>query len=192
MLLGLVALAAAAAFVLGARRRRPAAAFAVGWTLVALVPANSIVWRLDPVAVRPLYVAALGPVLLLALAAAHLCAALRVAAPPRARLAAATAVLLLAATLPLVALARETRQRAQLWTDPAALWADAALKAPGSSRPWLNLGVALLIDDRLDDAEVALGAALAADPGEQRARCALASIRIRRYGKTFDERSPNR
>ncbi len=192
MLLGLAALAAAAAFVVGARRRRPAAAFAVGWTLVALAPANSLVWRLDPVAVRPLYLAALGPVLLLALAAARLATALRAAAPPRARLAAVAAVLLLAAALPLAALARETRHRARLWSDPAALWADAALKAPGRSRPWLNLGVALLIADRLDDAEVALGAALAADPAEQRARCALASLRIRRYGKTLDERSLTR
>jgi hypothetical protein len=45
--------------------------------------------------------------------------------------------------------------------------------------------------DRLEAAETALGAVLALDPGEARARCALDSIRIRRLARAApNARSP--
>ena len=182
--LGRVALlAAAVGFVLVARRRRPAAAFAVGWVLLALAPANSLIWRLDPVSPRALYLASVGLVLALALAAS------RALALPRRALVPVGATLGVVLALALGSLARGSQLRAELWTDPPALWADAAVKAPERTRPWLNLGVALLVADRLDAAEVALGAALALDPAERRARCALDSIRIRRLALGPSRRS---
>lgn len=168
------------------RRRAPRAALAAGWTLLALAPTNSILWRLDPVAPRALYLSSFGIVLALALVAAR-----ALAAPRRrpAAAAAATAAMLVVLALGLGTLARGAHRRAALWAEPAALWADAALKAPERTRPWLNLGIALMVADRLDAAEVALGAALALDPGESRARCALDSIRIRRLARSSDPRS---
>ena len=77
-----------------------------------------------------------------------------------------------------------------LWTEPAALWADAARKAPRQARPWINLGVELLVVDRLDGAEAAFRRALALDPGERGAACALDSIHIRRRTLAAHEGSP--
>jgi hypothetical protein len=182
-------LAGVLAFALGARRRAPAAAFAAGWTLLALAPSNSIVWRLDPVAPRALYLASIGLVLLVALAAARAASALSRGRPVRAA-AAAAALAALACALPLAALARSAQLRAGLWSDPAALWADAAAKNPASARPWQNLGVELLLADRLEPAEDAFRRALALAPGETRARCALDSIHIRRRTLADREREP--
>jgi hypothetical protein len=181
-------LAAVLVFALVARRRAPAAAFAAGWTLLALAPSNSFVWRLDPVAPRALYLASIGPVLLVALAAARAAAVLARARP--ARLAAAAAALAtLGCALPLAALARSAHLRAALWSDPAALWAEATAKNPESARPWQNLGVELLLADRLEPAEDAFRRALALDPGETGALCALDSIHIRRRTLADRERS---
>jgi len=186
MLARAAALAVVVTFALRARRRAPAAAFAAGWTLLALAPSNSIVWRLDPVAPRALYLASIGLVLLVALAATRAASALSRGRPVRAAAAAAA----LACALPLAALARSAQLRAGLWSDPAALWADAAAKNPASARPWQNLGVELLLADRLEPAEDAFRRALALAPGEARALCALDSIHIRRRTLADRERSP--
>lgn len=171
------------------RRRRPAVAFALGWTVLALVPSNSVIWRLDPVAPRALYLASIGPLLLLALGALGSLPRARVAGdPPGSRLGRRTVAALVAgcfAALALTGLAA-TQARAALYADPVELWADAARKAPGSPRPWLNLGVALLLSDRIDEAEVALAASHRLDPLETRTGCALDAVRIRRSANRFD------
>ena len=177
-------LVAAAAFVGAARRQAPTAAFAAGWTLLALAPTNSFVWRLDPVAPRALYLAAIGPLLLLALAVARLPLPLGRPRP------AAVLSIALAAALPLGALAHLTQTRAGLWCEPAALWADAAAKNPASARPWQNLGVTHLLADRLDPAEEAFRRVLTLAPEENRARCALEAIQIRRLTLAVEERRP--
>jgi len=184
----LALLAAVAAGAVAARRRHPEAAFAAGWSLLVLAPSNSVLWRLDPVAPRALYLASLGPVLLVALAGLAL--ARRLAAPPAPRRAAAAAALALACALPLGLLARSAQRRAGLWAEPAALWADAAAKAPRRARPWNNLGVELLLADRLDEAETAFRRALVLDPAETGALCALDSIYIRRRTLAVQERRP--
>lgn len=178
LLARLALLAAAVALAVAARRHHPESAFAAGWTLVALVPSNSLIWRLDPVAPRALYLASIGPALLAALAVGAL--ARRGAAAPAPRRAAAAAALALALALPLGALARSAQHRAGLWAEPAALWADAAAKAPARARPWNNLGVELLLAGRLDESEAAFRRALVLDPQATGALCALDSIYIRR------------
>ena len=182
-------LLAAAVLVVALRRRRPRAAFAVGWTLLALAPSNSILWRLDPVAPRALYLASIGLVALVALAVIALAG--RLAAAPRPkwqRAAVATAIVALLAW-PLAVEAREARRRAALWAEPAALWADAAAKAPDRARPWLNLGVELMIAGRLEAAEAALARAAKIDPRNSNAHCALDALRVRRAAEGRVERS---
>ncbi|MEO8056271.1 MAG: tetratricopeptide repeat protein, partial [Acidobacteriota bacterium] len=173
-LLGLAFLGALAAFALGARRRAPFAAFAIGWTLLALAPSNSFVWRLDPVGVRPLYLASVGPALL---AAALLAFALSVWPPAFGR-AALAAVLALACGLGAGLAARNARYR-----SPVALWEDAVQKAPRNARAKNNLGFAYLAAGRLDDAERLLEAAREEDPGMNQPECGLAAIRIQRGTK---------
>ena len=173
-LLGLAFLGSLAAFALVARRRAPFAAFAIGWTLLALAPSNSFVWRLDPVGVRPLYLASVGPAVL---AAAFLASALSARAPACGRAALAGA-LALACALGASLVVRNT-----LYGSPVALWEDAVRKAPRNARAKNNLGFAYLAEGRLDDAERLLEAAREADPGMSQPECGLAAIRIQRGTK---------
>lgn len=145
-LLRLGAFAAALLVALTLLRRAPLLALAILWTGLAFAPTNSLVWRMDPVAIRPLYLAGLGLSLGLALA---LC---------RHRLGP-----WLALTVAL-ALAPQTWARATLYQDDVALFADAAAKAPDDPRPHLMLGLVLANAGRPDEARQALNAALAIDP----------------------------
>ena len=173
-LLGLVFLGSLAAFALVARRRAPWPAFAIGWMLLALAPSNSFVWRLDPVGVRPLYLASVGPELL----AAALVGAALTARPPAFGRAVLAGALALAGALGSSLVVRNT-----LYRSPVALWEDAVQKAPRSARAKNNLGFAYLAAGRLDDAERALEAARDADPGLTQPGCGLAAIRIQRGTK---------
>ena len=170
-LLGLALLGSLAAVALVARKRAPFLAFALGWALLALAPSNSFVWRLDPVGVRPLYLASVGPAVL---AAALVAAALAARAPAFGRAALAGA-LALACALGAGLVVRNARYR-----SPVALWEDAVQKAPRNARAKNNLGFAYLAAGRLDDAERLLEAARDADPGMTEPDCGLAAIRIQR------------
>jgi tetratricopeptide (TPR) repeat protein len=149
---GLVALPVLA---LACRARAPVAALAVLWTLVALLPTNSLIWRVEPVALRPLYLAGIGLALLLAL--------------PLARLRGGG---ILAGAL-VLGLGAAAWQRATLYQDEVALFADAARKAPGDARAQLMLGLVLANAGRPEEARAALDAALARDPFLTEAQNAL-------------------
>ena len=156
-LVRLAGLAAAVAVALSLRRRAPLAAFAIGWTLLCFVPTNSVIWRVDPVALRPLYLAGLGPVLLLALVLGRLDRLV-----PRAGAAAALALM--------AVLAAMTVQRNALYADPVALWQQAVDQAPERGRPWVGLGWALMEEGDLAGAERALAEGLAREPWNLGAR----------------------
>lgn len=166
VLAALAGLAAVVAAALALRRRAPLAAFALGWTLLCLLPSNSLLWRSEPVGLRPLYLAALGPALLLAL--------------PLAR---ARAGWILGALLA-AGLAALTVERNLLHADPVALWHDAAEKAPGKARPLVQLGLALLDRGCLAEAEAALAAGLRAEPGSLAARQGLERLALLRAAGT--------
>lgn len=166
-LLRLAGLAAAVAVGWGLRRRASLAAFAIGWTLLCLVPTNSVIWRVDPVALKPLYLASLGLALLAALLLDRIGRAW-----PRAALAAALALT--------VALASMTVQRNALYADPVALWRQAVEQAPERGRPWVGLGYALLETGDIDGAEQALAAGLAREPWSLSARTGLEIVAGRR------------
>lgn len=142
----LAALGSAALGALALRRRAPLAALAVLWALLALVPTNSVIWRVDPVALRPLYLAGIGLSLLLALALARV----RVGA--------------LVAAASALGLGVLTFQRAALFQDEVALFADAAAKAPEEARAQLMLGLVLANAGQIEAARAALKAALEIDP----------------------------
>ncbi len=188
-LLRLALLAATTAFAFVARHRLPLAAFACGWALLALAPTNSVIWRLDPVSARPLYLATLVPLAALAAGVVRALSRRPWSSVGGAARVARVAVGGLLFLLPTTSLALRAHERARLYSDPAALWSDAAAKAPGRARPWLNLGIELMLAERLDPAEGALERALAIDPAHSNARCALTALRIRRQANQMFERS---
>ncbi|MDH5452448.1 MAG: tetratricopeptide repeat protein, partial [Paracoccaceae bacterium] len=154
--LTLLAGAPLAALIL--RRRFPLAALAALWVILAFLPSNSVIWRVDPVAVRPLYLAGLGLSLLLALALCKL----------RFGLAAAVMLALCLAVL--------TFPRAALYADEVALFREAVAKNPGQPRPLVRLGLVLANEGAVDEARAALERALALDPYDREAENALRLI----------------
>lgn len=150
---------------IASRRRAPLVALAAGWTLVALLPTNSLVAKLDPVTEKPLYLAWVGPALLAGAGATWL------------RQAAGTRAMALASVLLVATGVGFSAQRVEVWSDARLLWADATEKAPGKARPWVNLGVAWLHDDPAASAR-ALREALRRDPGNTSARRTLLTLEV--------------
>lgn len=168
-LIRLGALGGALLAALAFRRRWPLLAFAVLWLGVALLPTNSVIWRVNPVAMRPLYLAGIGLALVLALALSR-----------------HVAGRVLAAAL-ILGLGGLTWQRAVLYADPVAFFADAARKAPGQAAPLVLLGLTLANAGRPDEARAALEKALQIDPANHEAANAL---RLLQAGSVYSPSPP--
>ncbi|MFT3809052.1 MAG: tetratricopeptide repeat protein [Micropepsaceae bacterium] len=153
-LIRLLGFLAAAVVAIVLRHRAPVAAFGIGLALLALAPSNTIIWRTDPVALKPLYLAGLG----LSLIAIDV---LRRFARPR-------AVLAIAAALAL-ALGMQTHLRNTLFRSDLALFADAAEKTPDNPDALIAYGGALVAAQRYDEAEATLDRALDLAPQDERA-----------------------
>ncbi len=161
-LTGLVLMVAVACAAIALRRRRPLLALALLWPLIALLPTNSIIAKIDLVTEKPLYLAWVVPAIALGAAASALLA--RAAG----RTLRTLAVAVTAATL--CAMAGASWWRASLWRDPIALWSDAVAKAPGKSRCWNNLGMAHLVAGQEAAALVAFERAVSLDPANEGAK----------------------
>jgi protein O-mannosyl-transferase len=135
-------------------RRRPWLGFGLAWFLVALLPTNSVLPRLDVVNDRQLYLALIGPAIIVG----HLVAG----RAPRTRWIAAAAVVLLAGTLTVV---RNGDYRTEI-----ALWESTVAVSPGKARVWNNLGYAYEQASRRDEAILAYDRALELDPEFWKAR----------------------
>ena len=61
-------------------------------------------------------------------------------------------------------LAVATFQRNRVWATEISLWSDGAAKSPGKARPHLNVGTALAMEGRLDEAARELRRAVELDP----------------------------
>lgn len=153
-LLRIAGFALAALLAILLRRTAPIAAFAIGLALIALLPSNTIIWRADPVALKPLYLAGLG----LTLAGVSMAQ----------RLIGARAVLALALPVSL-ALAAMTFERNKLFAGEVSLFADAVAKTPDNAKAWIAYGSALMGEVRYDEAEAALTRGLDLAPFDERA-----------------------
>ena len=167
---GWLALALLASAAFAARRRHLLLTLAIGWPLIALLPTNSIVPKLDFVTEKPLYLAWIGPAIALGAGARALWAP-GVGARARGWIGAGAAALLCAGLAGCL-------WRASLWRDPAALWLDATAKAPNKSRCWNNLGTAQLVAGRDGEAFSAFERALRLDPANEYARSNLQLARL--------------
>lgn len=159
---GWLAIAGALGASFSLRKRAPHVALALCWPLIALLPTNSLIPKLDLVTEKPLYLAWLGPSLALGAGASRL---LEYAERKRARRWMAGACVSL-----LCALAATASWRASLWRDPVRLWLDATVKAPEKSRCWNNLGMARLAAGEDAEALAAFRRAVALDPANGIAR----------------------
>jgi tetratricopeptide (TPR) repeat protein len=75
------------------------------------------------------------------------------------------ALVALSVVLVITAQGHTVYYRNSIWIDELSLWSDNAHKAPGLHRPHHNLGKALLVAGRMEEALVEMQAALAAKPG---------------------------
>ncbi len=150
---GLSLYGVAIAVVLGALVRARHRALGVGASLwlAAILPTQSVLARVDPLAERALPLALAG--LLVALAAG-------LARPVAARVALGLSLL----SAPILVLA--TLSRGALYASDLALWRQAASRTVVNSRPWVNYASALLAEGRREEALVAARAARVIDPSD--------------------------
>ena len=166
---GLVLLAGIAAAAIALRKRQPLLALALLWPLIAVLPTNSVLAKIDLVTEKPLYLASVGPSIVLGAAAAALFAGARDRA--RRHTVAALACVLLCS------MAAASLWRASLWRDPVQLWTDAIAKAPAKARCWNNLGMALMAAERDAAAVAAFEHALKLDAANGQTRMNLYAAR---------------
>ena len=148
----LAALVVLVAFVLAIAGlpRWPVAGFAVLWFFLLLIPTNSLLARADVVNERQIYLAALGPFVLLALGLERL----RQRYPP---------ALFLALALP-ACLAAATVARNEDYRSEVSLWRSTVRVAPHNVRAWNNLAWAWHLAGCWDQAEAAYAEALRLAP----------------------------
>jgi tetratricopeptide (TPR) repeat protein len=160
--LALSVVGAAAAVAIAMRRREPLVTICVAWPLLALAPTNSLIAKLDLVTEKPLYLAWVGPSILLGMLLARPAIAWTRARSTRKpegrprRLVAATALL--------CAWAVFVPARVRIWSDARLLWGDSVRKAPDRARAWNNLGLALWTEGQDREAALALEESLRLDP----------------------------
>jgi len=148
-------------------KKHPEIGYGILWFFLWLLPTNSIVPRLDVVNDRQLYLALAGPAWLAAYGLTAL-------ARKRGSILVATVVVVLA-----IGLGAATHARNRVYADEIAFWSDVAAKSPHNGRAFNNLGYALALAGRDDEAEAAFRAALSIDANDVRAG---ANLRLLREG----------
>lgn len=135
-------------------RRRTWLAFGIAWCFVALLPTNSVLPRADVVNDRHLYLALVGPALVIAGCAMRL--------PRRSWIVATIAVVVL--------LGAATALRNRDYATEVTLWEATARTSPHKARVWNNLGWAWQQAGRIEDAKRAYDRAIELDPDFWKAR----------------------
>ena len=188
-LLTLVVLAGigvAVAVAIAVRRREPLVTFCLAWPLLALVPTNSLIAKVDLVTEKPLYLAWAGPSILLGMLLAgpaiswtHERSTSELAERAVVRTAGGHWARWVAATALLCAWALCVPARVRIWSDARLLWGDSVRKAPDRARAWNNLGLALWTEGEDREAARAFEESLRLDPGRSSASVPLWVIKRR-------------
>ncbi len=146
-------------------RKHPEIGYGILWFFIWLLPTNSFLPRLDVANDRQIYLALAGPAFLVAYGMGAVVkkrsGSLRVAA-----------VALLCAGL-----ATATHLRNRVYADEIAFWNDVTAKSPWNARGFNNLGYALALAHRDEEAETAFRKALSLDQGYVRAAVNLRLLR---------------
>jgi hypothetical protein len=133
------------------KRHRPVG-FGILWFFAWLLPTNSVLPRLDVANDRQLYLAMAGPAWLLAYGLGKAAARWGASVP-----AAAVAMLC-------IVLGVATHARNRVYADEPTFWADVARKSPNNPRAHNNLGYALALCHRDDEAALEFRKSLSLDP----------------------------
>jgi hypothetical protein len=160
---GFLLLAALLGFGLYAARRRPVVGFGILWFFVALSVESSVFPIRDVMNEHRMYLAMPGVALV---AASLFIAAVQWRPAVSFALGGAVAALLCALTF----------ARNQVWQTQLSLWTDALEKSPHKARVHANVGTALQLDGRLDEAIPHYCRALEIDPKNARAHYHLEVI----------------
>jgi hypothetical protein len=179
--------AAAVVIAIAFRRREPLVTFCVMWPLLALAPTHSLIAKIDLVTEKPLYLAWVGPSILLGLLLMRPAVVTeRGRSTPEASRGeggfgalAGRRACWVAATGLLCAWAVFVPARVKVWSDARLLWGDSVRKVPGSARAWNNLGLALWTGGHDREAARAFEESLRLDPGRNAARVQLWLIKRR-------------
>jgi tetratricopeptide (TPR) repeat protein len=160
---------------------------AVLW-LCLVVPLHSVVPKLDPLTARDVSASSAAIVMLLSAPLARGLAwskraIERAATSERALKRALTRqwapiACWLSVSALLVGLVSLSRERAELYLDPIALWSDAAARSRQKTRPLINLGTLLAQNGRLSEARRALVEANRRNPKDSEARERLAAVQV--------------
>ena len=126
----------------------------MAWFLCWLAPQGWWLPRPEIASERQLYLAVLGPAWLLG------AALVRIPGPRAARASVAAAVLL--------GLGLATAARSRVYRNEVSFWSDVVAKVPGNARAHANLGYALALACRADEARTELNRAAALDPADLR------------------------
>ena len=146
-------------------RKNKAVGFAILWFFLWLLPTNSILPRLDVANDRQLYVALLGPAFLVAYG-------LEALAKRRGNVFPWGVAIVL-----LLTLATTTHLRNRIYRDEVTFWDDTAWRSPHNARAFNNLGYALALEGRNDEADIAFSRALELDPAYVKAKINLRLLR---------------
>lgn len=146
-------------------KKHPEIGYGILWFFLWLLPTNSFLPRLDVANDRQLYVALAGPAFLVAYGVGAI-------AKKRGEALAVAAVALLC-----VVLATATHLRNRVYADEITFWNDVIAKSPWNARGFNNLGYALALVHRDEEAESAFRKALVLDQGYVRAAVNLRLLR---------------
>lgn len=155
------ALAATIALGVACVRRVPWFGVGLLWFVLHLVPTNGAIARYDLVNDRQLYLALLGPAMIVGVVVSRITLSRGPA---------------LSAVVLAVVLATATILRNRDYRSELALWQATVQASPQKSRAWNNLGWALLQHGRRDEAREAFTRAVDLDPQNFRARANLESL----------------
>ena len=142
-------------------RTRPWLGFGIVWFFVMLLPTNTILPRIDIANDRQLYLALIGPAIIVAVAAGRWM-------PSRWSMVSMAVVC--------IALGVATIMRNQDYASETSLWRATTQHSPAKGRVWNNLGYSLERDGALDDARAAYRKAIEIDPADFRAQMNLDRI----------------
>lgn len=167
-------IASSAMLAIATRRRWPWLGFGILWYWLQLAPSNSLLPRFDLANDRHLYLALIGPALIVAVVVCKL---------PRRHTAVALALALL------LLCGGATWQRNRDYRSELTLWQATLAQSPGKARVWLNYGYALQSDGQRERAGEAYRCALALRPDYEQARFNLLALELN--GVAIDRLEPS-